>query len=56
VHHYGKNLKLPGDGRYTLHLRIAPPTFMRHDEVNGERYAETVAVTFEDVQLQTGQE
>ena len=56
VYHYGKNLEVPGDGRYTLHLRIAPPTFMRHDEVNGRRYAETVEVTFEGVQVETGQE
>lgn len=56
VYHYGKNLKVPGSGRYTLHIRIEPPTFMRHDEVNGQRYADTVAVTFEDVQIETGRE
>lgn len=56
VYHYGKNLKVPGDGRYTLQLRIDPPTFMRHDKVNGERYAETAEVTFEGVQVKTGKE
>lgn len=56
VYHYGKNLKVPGDGRYTLHIRIEPPTFMCHDEVNGKRYAETVEVTFENVNIETGQE
>jgi hypothetical protein len=56
VYHYGKNLKVPGDGRYTLHIRIDPPTFMRHDEVNGKRYAEAVEVTFVDVQVSTGRE
>ena len=56
VYHYGKNLKVPGDGRYTLHIRIEAPTFMRHDDVNGQRYAEGVEVTFEDVEIKTGQE
>ena len=56
LYHYGKNLKVPGDGRYTLQLRIEPPTFMRHDKVNGQRYAETVEVTFEGVEVKTGKE
>lgn len=56
VYHYGKNLKIPGDGSYTLHIRIDAPTFMRHDEVNGKRYAEVVEVTFENVQVTTGKE
>lgn len=53
VYPYGRNLEVPGAGRYTLHPRTAPPTFMHYDEVNGERYAETV-VTFEDVQITSG--
>lgn len=56
VYHYGRNLKVPGAGRYTLKIRIEPPTFMRHDEVNGKRYAETVEVTFQDVTITLGQE
>lgn len=56
LYHYGINLKVPGDGQYTLQVRIEPPTFMRHDQVNGKRYAEPVEVTFENVQLKTGQE
>lgn len=56
VYHYGRNLKAPGAGRYTLHIRIEPPGFMRHDKVNGKRYAETVEVTFEDVQIKLGRE
>lgn len=56
VYHYGRNLKLPGTGRYTLHIRIEPPEFMRHDEVNGRRYAEAVEVTFEDVEITLGRE
>mgnify|MGYP001040071024 CR=1 FL=1 len=56
LYHYGKDLSLPGDGRYSIKIKIAPPTFMRHDEINGKRYAETVAVTFENVEIKTGRE
>lgn len=56
VYHYGRNLKVPGDGRYDLQIRIEPPTFMRHDEVNGKRYAEAVEVTFAAVTITTGRE
>lgn len=30
-------MELPGKGEYTLHVRNQPPTFMRHDEVDGRR-------------------
>lgn len=56
LYHYGRNIKLPGDGRYTLRIRIAPPTFMRHDKANGRLYASTIEVEFKDVQLKTGHE
>lgn len=56
LYHYGRNIKLPGDGRYTLRIRIAPPSFMRHDKENGRLYASTVEVEFRDVQLKTGHE
>ncbi len=56
LYHYGKNIKVPGDGRYRLDVTIKPPTFMRHDEVNGKRYAETVQVTFDAIEIKTGKE
>jgi uncharacterized protein involved in high-affinity Fe2+ transport len=56
LYHYGRNWEIPGDGRYTLRVRIEPPEFMRHDEKNGRRYAEPVTVEFEDVELETGVE
>jgi uncharacterized protein involved in high-affinity Fe2+ transport len=56
LYHYGRNIKLPGDGRYTLRVRIAPPAFMRHDKTNGRRYAETVEVEFKDIPIRTGHE
>lgn len=56
LYHYGRNIKLPGDGRYTIRIYIAPPTFMRHDKVNGRLYAKPVEVEFKDVKLKTGRE
>jgi uncharacterized protein involved in high-affinity Fe2+ transport len=56
LYHYGCNLKVPGDGRYTLRVRIDPPTFMRHDRVNGCRYADPVEVVFPDIEIRTGRE
>lgn len=54
LYHYGKNVELPGEGRYDLTIEVEPPTFPRHDETNGDRYEEGVEVTFEDVELTTG--
>lgn len=54
--HYGRNIELPGDGTYTIRIRVEPPTFHRHDRDNGARYAEPVDVEFEDVELRTGRE
>ncbi len=54
--HYGRNWQIPGDGEYTLRIRIDPPEFMRHDEKNGRRFGETVYVEFADEELETGVE
>lgn len=56
LYHYGKNVKVPGSGVYTLRVRIEPPTFMRHDKVNGRRYADAVEVEFADVDIKAGRE
>jgi len=53
--HYGANVELPGDGEYTVRVAVDPPEFHRHDERNGDRYAEGVEVGFEGVGLETGQ-
>lgn len=55
LYHYGRNWKVPGDGRYTLDVSIEAPDFGRHDKENGRRYADDVEVTFEKVQIKTGQ-
>jgi hypothetical protein len=52
--HYARNWELPGDGTYTLTVRIEAPDFPRHDKKNGKRYAEPVEVTFNDVDIKAG--
>jgi uncharacterized protein involved in high-affinity Fe2+ transport len=54
LYHYGTNAKVPGEGLYTVRVRIEAPTFMRHDPVNGKRYAEPVQVLFEDRRFTPG--
>lgn len=56
LYHYGRNLEVPGEGKYTLRVQIAPPAFMRHDQVNGRRYAEPVEVEFRDIHVTPGRE
>lgn len=52
--HYGKNIEVPGEGSYDLHIHIAAPDFPRHDKTNGKRYGKPVDVTFNDVKITTG--
>ena len=54
LYHYGRNWTVPADGAYTLHVRVEPPTFMRHDEVNGCRFKDVVETMFEGVQVERG--
>ena len=56
LHHYGVNLSLPEDGTYTIRIEVDPPEFPRHDEENGDRYADGATVEFEDVEVETGRE
>ncbi|WP_323191038.1 iron transporter [Halostella sp. PRR32] len=56
LHHYGKNVEVPGDGEYDITVEVDPPAYMRHDQENGDRYAEPVEVTFENVEIETGQD
>ena len=55
LYHYGRNWRVPGDGEYTLQVHIEPPTFHRHDKINGKRYVEPVEVEFTGVKIKTGQ-
>jgi uncharacterized protein involved in high-affinity Fe2+ transport len=56
LYHYGRNIKVPGDGKYRLKVEIAPPKFMRHDKANGKRYAKGVTTEFRNVPISTGQD
>ncbi len=56
LYHYGRNIKVPGDGKYKLKVEIAPPKFMRHDKTNGKRYAKSVTAEFKNVPVKTGKE
>jgi hypothetical protein len=55
LYHYGRNWRVPGDGEYTLRVRIEAAEFMRHDRTNGRRFAAPVEVEFTGVQIETGQ-
>lgn len=55
LYHYGRNWEVPGDGTYTLRVRVEVPDFHRHDKTNGKRYAEPVEVEFKGVTVKTGQ-
>lgn len=55
VYHYGANLTVPGDGTYELRVEVQPAAFGRHDRENGDRYADSVEVVFEDVDVKAGQ-
>lgn len=55
LYHYGRNWVVPGDGEYTLRVKVEPPDFHRHDKTNGLRYAQTVEAEFKGVRIQTGQ-
>lgn len=55
LYHYGRNWCVPGDGEYTLRVRVEAPNFPRHDRVNGRRFEEDVEVEFTGVKIRTGQ-
>jgi hypothetical protein len=55
LYHYGRNWRVPGPGDYTLRIHIALPNFMRHDKINGQRYATALDVEFTEVTISPGQ-
>jgi Fe2+ transport protein len=54
LYHYGRNVTVPASGRYDLNVAIEAPRFMRHDRINGKRYAKRVAVTFRNIAIKAG--
>lgn len=56
LYHYGRNWRVPGDGRYTLRVRFDPPGYHRHDKLNGRRFARGADVVFKNVEVKTGRD
>lgn len=54
LYHYGRNWRVPGEGRYEITVHVDPAPFMRHDHGNGARYTEPVDVRFADVPIVPG--
>jgi hypothetical protein len=54
LYHYGRNWRLPGDGRYSLRVQFPAPKFHRHDEKNGKRMSKGADVLFRNVKIETG--
>jgi hypothetical protein len=54
LYHYGRNWHVPDAGAYGIRVRIDPPSFMRHDRVNGFRYLDPIEVEFESVEVEPG--
>lgn len=50
--HYGRNWKIPGDGRYNLRIRVEAPQFMRYDQLNGKRFSKPIEVEFKEVEIE----
>ncbi len=56
LYHYGRNWVVPCDGEYVLCVRVEPPRFSRHDDVNGRRFLEPVSVEFVGVKVECGRD
>lgn len=54
LYHCGTNARVPGEGPYTVRVRIEPAAFMRQDPVNGKRYERPVEAVFEDRRFTPG--
>lgn len=54
LYHYGANITIPKEGMYSAEVTIKKPTFGRHDETYGKRYAKDVTVTLGPVSLKPG--
>lgn len=51
LYHYGQNVAVPVLRDAKVTVRFPPPTFPRHDEVNGRRFMEPAEVRFGPVDL-----
>lgn len=46
VNHYGLDTELPGPGPFRAEIEIEPFRLMRHDPINGDRFAKTTRAEF----------
>lgn len=51
VYHYGRDWPFAAGERYRLRVRIDPPRFMRHDQLNGARLSSAAELVFDDVEI-----
>jgi hypothetical protein len=51
LYHYGRNVQVSAEREITILTRISPPTFARHDKVNGCRYLSPVEASFGPIGL-----
>jgi hypothetical protein len=51
VNQFAGNLSLPRAGRYTLHVDVLPPTYRRHDPINGDRFEDAAFAEFTELNL-----
>ena len=56
LNHYGANFHIPKEGKYIVEVNIPAPTFPRHDEIKGKRYAKDVNIKMPPLQLEEGRE
>ncbi len=56
LYHYGRNVTVPGSGRYRLRVRFDAPGFMRHDEKNGDRFTTGCDHVFDGVRITAARE
>ncbi len=54
MYHYGRSITIPKKGKYSVRIHIEPPTFPRHDKVNGRRYGKPVTVEIKDIEMEKG--
>ncbi len=54
LYHYGRNWEVPGEGDYTFRVHVEPPPYMRHDKVNGKRFAAPADVEFKGIHIKPG--
>src|SRR6185312_13850632 len=56
LHHYGVDADLPEGRDFVVVVRIAAPRYLRHDKVNGQRYAQPAVATFTAIELARGRD